>query len=175
MASAGLAGPASASRHIAGHARCAEIFRAGSCGRGGRVLGVTAQAEDLVASQQHLVVHRTVHVVAHCASFPQGEVLKDLGLNFVAMALATFVVHPGDGRGLGLQDIVAMGIMAVDAAHLALADRMMRIEIHLGLHIRVALVTARRILAGVGDEFVISTASIDVFAAGTVAGFAANL
>ena len=72
-------------------------------------------------------------------------------------------------------NVTAMGIMALNAIHFSLNDRVMLRQIEFSVLFRVTIKTRGRVLAGIENEFPAATAKLDVLAAGTVTGFATAL
>jgi len=72
----------------------------------------------------------------------------------------------------GFHNVHAVRVMALDAVHLALDDRVVLRQVEFRVGIQVALKGRRRGPCGIDDEFAASAAYHDVFAGGAVAGFA---
>ncbi len=90
------------------------------------------------------------------------------------MTLRAAFVLPGHGQAAGrLEDVASMRVMALPAAQVAFNDLMMLRQAEFGVNVEVTLKTRRRVRSGVDDEPG-AAAGFDVFAAGTVAGFAAG-
>lgn len=136
-------------------------------------LRVALEAKIVVALDEHLGVDRTMRAVADDAAFPHRFVLEDEGLALVAMALGAGLVEAGQGEAAGgFHDVRAVRVVALDAIHFAFEHGMMLREAELGVGFQVAIQTARRVFAGIENEFPASTANRNVLAAGAVTGFA---
>jgi len=135
-------------------------------------LRVTTQAKIRVAFDQHLPVDRAVGIMADRAAFAHGLVLEDKRAGLVAMALRAALILPGHGQpAFWFQNITSVRVVTLHATHMPLNDGVMLRQIEFTLDVQMTLETGRRIGARVDDEFRV-TAGFDVFAAGTVAGFA---
>jgi len=110
------------------------------------------------------------------AALPQCRVLKDNRLGLFPMTLSARLIQTGHGQARRrFHDVLAVGIMALNAIHLAFQDGMVLRKMEFGLLRQVALETGFRILAGVDDEFSATTAARHMFAPRAVAGFATVL
>lgn len=139
-------------------------------------LGVTLQAQVVVALDEHGLVDRAVRIMADGAALAQRLVLEDEPLGLFAMTLRTRFVEPRHGKTAGgFQDIPAVRVVALHTIHFAFDDRMMLRQVELRVRLEMTLKTSRRVLAGIEDEFSAPAAAGDVFAAGAVAGFATVL
>ena len=91
------------------------------------------------------------------------------------MTFGALLVQARHGEAAGLlHDFVAMRVVALHTIHAALDHGMMLREVKLRVNIEMALETSARILAGIDDEAAASATRFNVFAGGTVAGFAAG-
>ena len=92
------------------------------------------------------------------------------------MATRALLVEPRHRQATArwLHDVEAMRIVALDAVHLAFADRVVLRQIELSVNFQMTGETCLRIAAGIDDKLGPSTARRDVFAPRTVAGFAAR-
>jgi hypothetical protein len=141
-------------------------------------LGVAAQAKIGIAFDEHLLVDGAVRTVADDTAFAQRVVLKNKGPCLIPMALGATLVLPRHGQPAGrFHDVHAVRVVALDAVHASFQNRMVLGKMELSLDVQVALKTSRRILAWIDNEaFAAAQASRgDMFAAGTVAGFAPAL
>ena len=92
-----------------------------------------------------------------------------------AMTGGTAFVSAGHGQSARrLEDVAAVGIVALHAIHTAFQHRMVVRGLKFALGGEMALQARRRILAGVDDEFE-AAARLDVFAAGSVTRFAPGI
>jgi hypothetical protein len=90
------------------------------------------------------------------------------------MALrATFILSRHRQPARRFENVAAVRVMAIHATHVAFDDRMMLWQTEFGVDIEMALETGCRIAAGINDELR-AAAGFNVFAAWTVAGFAAG-
>jgi len=136
---------------------------------------VTTQAEVRVALGEHLLIDRAVWVMASRAALAQGLVLEHKRARLLAMTWRATFVLPGHGQpAVRFENVAPVRIMTLHATHVSFDDRMMLRQIESGLNIQMALETGRRVIARIDDEFCVA-AGFDVFAAGTVAGFASGL
>lgn len=135
-------------------------------------LRVTAQAKVGIAFDQHLLIDRAVWVVTNVATFAQRFVLEDKGSCLFAVALrATFVLSRHRQSARRFENVAAVRIVAIHTTHAAFNDRMMLRKTEFGMNIKMTLKTGRRVIARIDDECC-AAAGFDVFAAGTVTGFA---
>ena len=137
-------------------------------------LRVTAQTQVGVARDEHFFVDRTVRIMAGGAAFAQRLMPEDERSRLLAMALGAAFILPGHGESARrFEDVAAVRVMALRAAHMSFDDRVMLREVEFGLNVEMALQTGGRVLAGIDDEFC-AAAGLEVFAAGAVAGFTAG-
>jgi hypothetical protein len=141
-------------------------------------LGVAAEAKIGITFDEHFLVDGAMRTVASGAAFTQRVVLEDKRPGLVWMALGATLVPPRHGQPAGgFQDVHAVRVVALDAVHAAFQDLVVLGEVELSLDVQVALKTSGRVLARIDDEsFAAAQAARgDMFAAGTVAGFAPAL
>jgi len=138
-------------------------------------LRVATQAKIRVVFDEEHAVNGPVRIMASGATFPQCLVLKNERARLRLVTLrAAFVLASHGQSARALEHVAAMRIVAVHAIHVALDDRVMLRQRKLRVRVEMALKTGRRIFAGIDDEFG-RTARANMFAAGTVAGFATAL
>ena len=138
-------------------------------------LRVAAQAKIRVALDEHFLVDRAVRTVAGDAAFAQRRMFKHKRPRLVAMTLrAAFILPRHRQPARRFENVPAMRIVTLHAAHVAFDDWMMLRQIEFRVDVEMTLKTGRRIVARIDDELR-STAGLDMFAAGTVAGFATSL
>ncbi len=114
-------------------------------------------------------------VVAHGAALVHCLVLKNEGPGLVLMTLGATLILPRHGQTTRrFEDVAAVGIMAVNTAHVPLNHGMMLREIEFGLHIQMTLEAGFGIFAGIDDQAGGATGA-DMLAAGAVTGFATAL
>ena len=84
----------------------------------GRVLKVAAQTKVVIAGNQHLLIHRTVGIMANRAAFDHGVMLKKERPFLCRMALRTSLVRCFEIGATPGNYIPLMRVMAVIAGHL---------------------------------------------------------
>jgi hypothetical protein len=135
-------------------------------------LRVTTQAKVGITFNEHFLIDRTVRVVTNDTAFAHGFVLEDKGSCLFAVTLrATFALSRHRQSARRFENVATVRVVALRTAHAAFNDRMMLWETEFGLNIEMTLKTGRRVVARIDDELR-AAAGFDVFAAGTVAGFA---
>ena len=108
------------------------------------------------------------------AAFAHRVVLEDKRPRLVAMALRAAFVLTRHGESVRrFENVAAVRVVAIHATHVALDDGMMLRQIKFRVDVEMTLKTGRRVFAWIDDELR-GAAGFDVFAAGTVAGFAAG-
>lgn len=144
------------------------------CKRRGMRIEVALEAKRGIALGEHLLVHRSVRVVAGRASFLHRVVREDevLGLGSVALG-AGFVLAVELGSA-AFEGAALVRVMAIAAGHLAGEHRMAVGQHELCFFIDVALEAGLRGFFGI-DDGARASAGRDVFAARAVAGFAAHI
>lgn len=136
---------------------------------------MTLQAEIVVGLDEHFPINRTVRLMACSAAFAQRFVLEHYRLCLFAMALRTRLIQTGHRQAARrFHDVMTMRIVALHAIHPKLGHRMVGGQIELGVNFEVTLVAALRVLARVHDESSATASHLHMFAAGTVARFAAG-
>ena len=116
--------------------------------------------------------------MANGAAFAQGRMFVHKRSGFPLVASGTSLIEPRHGQSaFGLHDVHAVGIVAINAIHLAFQHRMMIGKMKLRLHVRMASETRLRVFAGIDDKFIEPALAGrgDVFAARPVAGLATIL
>ena len=137
-------------------------------------LDMALEAEIHIALHQQLAVDRSVGRMAARASFAHGFMFEDEGAGLFPMAVGALLVQARHGESArGFHDLVAVRIVALNAIHLALDDRVAVGEVELRVHIEVALKASRGILPGIIDEAA-AAGSLNMLARGPVAGLAAG-
>ena len=61
-------------------------------------LGMAAEAQIGIADHQHLLIHRTMRIMAQRAALAHGRMFKDKGARLVTMALLAAFILPGHGQ-----------------------------------------------------------------------------
>ena len=131
------------------------------------------QAEIVVPIIQHFRVDRTVRLMTNSAAFAHRLVLEDNRLRLLAMTSGTGFILPHHRQtASGFLHVAPMRIMALDAIHLALGQRMMLGELEVRVDILVATEAGLRISPRVVNESSPAAAGLDVLAAGPVARLA---
>jgi hypothetical protein len=141
-------------------------------------LGVAFQAQVHITLHQHLCVDGAVGGVAGRAPFAQRSVLKNEGPGLFPMTLgASLVLARHRQPASRVHDVHAVRVMALDTIHPALNYRVMLRQVEFGAGFLVAPEAGFRVFAGIDDEFFETAAPGhgDVFAARSMAGFAAGL
>lgn len=115
-----------------------------------------------------------MRVVTNRATLAQRVVFENHGPRLLTVTWRAAFVRAGHGQtALGFEDVPAMRIVALHTIHPAFEDRMMLGQMKLAFNVNVALKTSGGLLARIEDESGSAT-GLDVFAAGPVAGFAAQ-
>jgi len=169
-------GPATAKVEAAGVVPATDVDAAGRARTGH--LGVATETEVGIGFGEQLGVHGTVRLMARGAAFAQGGVFIDKWTGLFPVALGAGFVQPRHGESAGgFQNVEAVGIVALHAIHFALQHGVMPGKMEFGPHLEMAFQTGLWVFAGVEDEFLrpAPAALGDMFAAGTVARFAAIL
>ena len=137
-------------------------------------LHMAFQAEIIVALDKKLAIDRAVGIVAGGASVAESFVFENEWAALLAMALGTVLVQPRHGESAGgLHDVMAVGVVALDAVHHPFDDGMMLRQLEFGVDVQVALKAGGGILAGIDDEAAAAATDAHMFAGGAVARFAA--
>ena len=142
--------------------------------RRGLLLEVALEAKILVPLDQHLVVHRSVRIVAGGAAFADGLVLKHKRAALRNVALGTSFVLGSHGEWRPDRGWAFMRIMAIAAAHLPMHDRMGVRQVESALHLQMTIETHLWRPRGINDG-VSRAAALHMQAAGAVATFAPNV
>lgn len=88
-------------------------------------LRMAPQAETVIVFDEHVPVDRTMRVVANCTAFAHRLMFEDKRAGLRAMALDATLVLPGHRQPTGgLENILAVRVVALHATHVALQDRM---------------------------------------------------
>ena len=132
---------------------------------------VAAQAEVGVAGDQHLLIYRAMGAMAGNAAFLDRAVFEDKRALLGDMAFGAGLVHALERQPFTLDGVALMDVVAVDAAHVAVEDRVSVGEAELAAFVDVALEAGLGRLLGI-DDITATAAGGGVEAAGTVAGFA---
>lgn len=141
-------------------------------------LRMTFEAQVGVALDQHLGIDGSVGIVADRATFTQRGVFENERPGLFAVTLGAIFIESRHGKAAGgFHNVHAMGIVALDAVHLAFDHGMMLRQVEFGAGFLVALETSFGLLAGINDEFFQAAAPGhgNVFASRAVAGFTAVL
>jgi hypothetical protein len=103
-------------------------------------------------------------------------VLKDERPGLIAVTLGTGLIEAGQAETAGgFHDIRAVRIVALNAVHFPFNHGMMLRHRKLRMRLQVALKTGSGVLAGIQNKSSASATDFDVFATGTVTGFATTL
>jgi hypothetical protein len=112
------------------------------------------------------------------ATFAQRRVLEDKGPGLLAMALRTRFIGAGHCQATsGFENVAAMRVMALGAAHVLLDQRMMLWQMKLGLRLPVTLEARRGGFSGINNQsppaargYVQTARSVTGFTAGLANG-----
>ena len=143
----------------------------------GRRLGlcVTAQAKVGVTCHQQFLIDGTVRAVAGHAAFAHGVVGKHKGPGLILMTLGAAFIRARHGQSARrFEQVTPVRVMALHAIHVSFNHRMVLGQREFRMHIQMTLKAGGGVMAGIDDKFG-AAAGFDVFAAGSVAGFAARL
>ena len=136
-------------------------------------LSVTTQAQIRIGIDEQLGIDRTVGLVTRGAALPQSGMFENERMRLFPVTLGASFVQARHGQAaLGLSNIAAVRIVTLNAVHPVLRHRMVPRQTELGVNIQVASKTTCRVLAWIGDKNAPSAASLHMFAARPVAGFA---
>jgi hypothetical protein len=160
--------PASSLHQSRGMRKVAHDYRAG---RG--QLSVAFQTQIVVALVEHLLVDRTMGVVTHGASLTQCLVFKYMRPGLLAVTLETGLILPRDEHAFGLEDILSMRIVAINAMHPSFFDRVAVLKVEQRPGLKMALETGLRIFAGINYKLTAASAHFQVEAAGAMTRLAA--
>ena len=108
-------------------------------------LRMTLQTRIGITLQQQFSVHRSVRNMTSSAPFPHRFMLENKVPGLLLVTLGAGLIqprHPKSARRL--HNIVPVGIVTVDAVHLALQNRMMRGQAKLRVHPHVTTETSLR-------------------------------
>ncbi len=141
---------------------------------GDLLLEVAFQAEVGIAFREHFLIHCAVRVMTGRATLAHRIMREHKGTALLGVTLETSLVFPGELGSTTLDGPTLVRIVAVTAAHLAGKHRMTIGQHELGLFIEVALEAGIRGFFRV-DDGTCAAASLDVFAARAVTGFAAHI
>ena len=134
-------------------------------------LGVAAETKVGVVHHEHFQIDGTVRIVADGTTLTKRFMLKNERPGLVLMTLGATFILSGHGEATGrFENVAAMGIMAVNAVHVALNHGVMLGEIEFGLNIQMTLETGFGIFTGVNDKLGGATGT-NVLAAGAMTGF----
>ena len=135
---------------------------------------VTFEAKIVVALDEHFRVDRAVRLVTGRAALAQGLVFKHAWRGLLAVTLGARFVESGHGQtATGFHDVHAVRVVALDAVHFPLKDRMMLWQMKLSVCRNVALETRFGLFAGVDDK--LTSADRDVLARRAMTRFATLL
>ena len=144
-------------------------------------LRVAFEAKVHVALNEHFVGNGAVRVVADDAALAERFVFVDEGAGLLAMTFGAGLIHAGEaGLGThtesrvmgGFEDVRAVWVVALNAIHSMLENRMMVGQLELRVDVEMACEAGFGLTAGIDDEFAATAAGIYVETARAVAGFA---
>ncbi len=171
--------PASALVEAAGSATCGigwAVTTGGAHGIGaaGMAVKVALEAESGIPLGEHLLIHRTVRIVAGGATFFDCIVGKDEWTHLSLVALGAGFIIAVELRAATFDGIALVRVMAIRAGHLAVQHLVGVGQAELGFFVQVALEAGFRGFIGIHDR-ARAAAGFNVFAAWAVAGFAAHI
>jgi hypothetical protein len=138
--------------------------------RRARRLGVAPEAQVRIALGEQFGVDAAVRIMASRAAFAQRWMLKDEGPGLFAVALGAGFIQARHRQATGrFEDVAAMGIVALDAVHLLLQNRVVLGELEFRLFLAMALEAGGRVFPGVADKLAPPAAARHVEARGSVA------
>ena len=137
-------------------------------------LEVTAQAERLIARDQHSGVHASVRIVTGGAAFAHRLMLEHERPELLHVALGADFILTHEFRAAARDHRAFVRIVAIAATDLAFDDRMVRGQIELGLFVQMAREARFGRLVGIDDRPG-TAAGCNVDAAGAVTRFAADI
>lgn len=140
----------------------------------GLLLEVALQAKIGIPLCEQFVVHRPMRIVASGATFAHCLVLEHEGSALRNVALGAGVRIARHGEWTARRGLPLVRIVAIAAAHLAIADRMRVRQLKPPFHFKVAGEAHLRITIRV-DDGVPRAARLRVQAPRTVAAFAADI
>ena len=120
--------------------------------QGDLLLEVAFETERLVARDEHLLIHRTMRLVAGRAAFPQGFMFEDERAELGGMAFAARFILGHQRRPAAFDRISPVWIMAVAATDFSFNDWVMMGKTKLTLFVEVALETGLRRFVRVHDR-----------------------
>ena len=116
-------------------------------------LRVASQAKVAVTLREHFLIDGTVHLMASGATLSQGFVFPHERPALVLMAFVASLVGILHLRGGPGSDILAVGIMAIRAAHFSFQNRMMIGQTELGLFVQMAFKASAGIFFWVDNPY----------------------
>ena len=133
-------------------------------------LRMAFEAKVGITFDEQFSIYRTVRVVAHCAALAERFVLEDKWPRLFPMTLRAILIQSRHRQtACRFENVATMGIMALDAIHMAFDYRMMLRQPKFGFGLQMALKARRGIFSRIHDELATTAARFDVFASGTVA------
>jgi hypothetical protein len=135
-------------------------------------LRMAAQAQVGIVGDEHFLVDGTMRVVTNRATFAQCFMFKNEWARLVLVALRATLVLLRHGQAASrFEDVAAVRVMAIHAAHVTFDDWMMLRQIEFGLYIQMALKAGVGFFTGIDDEAG-RTAGTNMLTARPMAGFA---
>jgi hypothetical protein len=146
-------------------------------------LRMTLEAKIRIAFDQQLSIYRAVRIVTNRASLSERFVLKYKWAGLFAMTLSAVLIQARHGQAPGrsaasatwLKDVAAVRIVALNAIHVSLHDRMMLRQPKFGFGLQMTLETRSRVFSRVDNEFAPTATRFDVLASRAMARFATGL
>lgn len=139
-----------------------------------RNLRVALETEIGIPLDQHLRVDRSVGIVTGGATLPQSLMLVDMhAALFPVTRCAGFVLTCHRETARRLEEIQPMGIMALNAAHLALGNGMVLRKMKLTSDLKMTFITSAGIRPRIGNESPTPAPRLNMKTARAMAGLAA--
>ena len=105
--------------------------------RRGLLLEMALQAKVGIPLREHLVVHRSVRIMAGGATFARGLMLEDEWAALRDMTLGASVGLAGEIETTSFNRVALVRVMTVAAAHLAIFNRMVVWQLETSFHLQV--------------------------------------
>lgn len=143
--------------------------------RGRMHLGVTLQAQIVVPLNQHLVIGRTMGLMANRTAFPQGLVFIHHQAGLLSMAGRASIVSSTQAQAtFGFKKIETVRIVALNATHPPLGYRMMLRQFEFRLLFQMTIEASLGLFARIDDKFSSATTALHMQTARPMTRFATN-
>jgi len=138
------------------------------------LLEVALEAKIRVSLNQHLVIHRSVGLVASGAALPDGFVFKDKGAALGDMTASTGVGLTRERKRATFYGITLMRVVAIAAGYFTRNNGMAVRQVEFSAYIQVTLETDFWRFVGINDG-IARTDGFRVHAAGSVTALTTNV